>query len=130
MIEAGARAAFDALIDGRTSGPLRFDQLPAGTRSRVLLRFGIGLRAALYAEQDPAPVYGMTPAQQRCLDAIAAHIDKHGHAPNYREICEALGLRGRGNITRLLDLLERRGYVRRLPGRQRSVEIIRRDKKI
>lgn len=124
MIEIGARAAFDALIDGRSSGPLRFDQLPSHLKARVVQRFSAGIRAAFFNEAPPAQRYGLTQRQRKCLDFIADYIAGNGRAPTYREIADAMNWANRGTVNQFINALEKRGYLRRLPGHIRSIQLI------
>jgi hypothetical protein len=127
MIIEGARAAFDALINGNASGPLRFDQLPHSAKERVMMRFAIGLRAALHVEPAPPKRYSLTPRQRQLLGVIAQHMDAHGQCPTYREMCAYMNLRSKDSIARMVKGLEERGYIRRLPNRYQSIEIIHRE---
>lgn len=45
--------------------------------------------------------------------------------PSYREMALALGLKSKSGIHRLVLGLEERGYIRRLPHRQRAIEALR-----
>ncbi len=42
-------------------------------------------------------------------------------APNYEEMAAALGLKSKANIFRLLDALQERGFVKRIPNRARAI---------
>lgn len=48
-----------------------------------------------------------------------------GVTPSYQEAADALGLKSKSGIRRLVGVLEQDGYLRKAPGRIRSVEIIR-----
>lgn len=71
----------------------------------------------------------LTPRGLELFNAIKAGIDKNGYAPSYGELAEALELKSKSSISRLMDQLEERGFVRRLKSgayqRERAVEIIR-----
>jgi repressor LexA len=61
------------------------------------------------------------------LDAfnfIDAFIWFHGYAPSLAEIAEGCGVKNRASAGRLLDGIEERGWVRRLPGKARAIEPI------
>ena len=47
-----------------------------------------------------------------------------GYSPSFQEMAEALGVQSKGTVTRLLGHLEARGRIRRLPFRQRAIEIL------
>lgn len=49
-----------------------------------------------------------------------------GVTPSMQEISDGIGAAGRGNIVRLVNGLEKRGYIRRLHHRARAIEILRR----
>jgi SOS-response transcriptional repressor LexA len=71
----------------------------------------------------------LTRTQNECLKAICA-LTNGGVAPSYQEVAHALGHdTGKGNISRLIDELERKGWVRRHigpDGRQiaRAIEVL------
>lgn len=67
---------------------------------------------------------GLTEMQGRCLGIIRSAIDTKGVAPSFDEMMVALGLSSKSGVKRLLDGLEERGAIRRLPGRARAIEII------
>ena len=57
----------------------------------------------------------LTPSQQRVLDCIRRHIDRHGHAPSLREIAENLGLSSHSSAQDYVEALVRKGAIERLP---------------
>jgi SOS-response transcriptional repressor LexA len=59
-----------------------------------------------------------------CLEHIA-RLTVGGVAPSYDQIKDAMGLKSKGNIVRMVDQLERDGFIRRRPGCPRSIEIIK-----
>lgn len=68
----------------------------------------------------------MTPQERAALEFIANWIDSKGTGPTVREIARGVGhQRSHGYAARLLDGLERRGFIRRLPGRARAIEVVR-----
>lgn len=64
---------------------------------------------------------GTTLRQNEALRFIRGYVAEHGASPSHGQIAEALGLRSKSAITRLLACLEERGHVERIPGRHRSV---------
>ena len=66
----------------------------------------------------------LTAPQQRLLKVIEAHIAQHGMSPTLREMADELE-QGVASIFKLLQRLERNGYVSRLPGKSRSLTILR-----
>jgi repressor LexA len=65
-----------------------------------------------------------TARQAEALDAIKAHIDKHGWAPTVREIGEALDIRSTNGVIDHLRALERKGYLVREGGRSRAMRLV------
>lgn len=68
---------------------------------------------------------GITPAQHRALTFIRQYVDANGYSPSYREIAKALGLKSSSGAYRLVHGLVDRGSVTILPGRVRSIELVR-----
>ena len=66
----------------------------------------------------------LTEAQQRLLEAIEAYVARHGRSPSMREMADELG-QGVANVFKLVQRLERNGYVSRVPGKSRSLVVIR-----
>ena len=61
-----------------------------------------------------------TPAQSRVLEFIRAWFADHGSSPSFEEISLALG-KSMGTVSKHLDSLEARGWLRRTPQRCRSI---------
>ncbi|HSS05841.1 MAG TPA: transcriptional repressor LexA [Rhodanobacteraceae bacterium] len=57
----------------------------------------------------------LTANQQRVLDCIRRHLDRHGHAPSLREIAENLGLSSHSSAQDYVEALVRKGAIERLP---------------
>ena len=69
---------------------------------------------------------GLTPRERRALEIIQAYMAEHdGEAPTLQYIAEKLKLRARSGVFRILNGLETRGAIRRLPRQARAIEIIR-----
>lgn len=68
----------------------------------------------------------LTRKQHELMVFADAYILEHGISPTCQEMADALDLKSKSGIVRLLDALEERGYIRRLYKRARCVEIIRR----
>lgn len=66
----------------------------------------------------------LTEQQQKLLDIIKARIAEDGRAPTLQQMAEAMGVKTKSNIHRLLLGLQDRRAIRRLPGRARAIEII------
>lgn len=67
----------------------------------------------------------LTPRQHELLQFIDGYVKQRGSSPNFGEMAEAMHLKSKAGIVRMLDALEERGFVRRIPQRARSVEILR-----
>lgn len=68
----------------------------------------------------------LTKKQLELLRYIESHMKKRGVSPSFDEMKEALGLKSKSGIHRLITGLEERGFIRRLPHRARALEILRR----
>jgi len=67
----------------------------------------------------------LTRKQKELLLLIRDRVARDGVTPSFDEMKEALGLRSKSGIHRLITGLEERGFIRRLPHRARALEILR-----
>ncbi len=67
----------------------------------------------------------LTRKQHQLLLFIHQRLGEHGVSPSFDEMKDALGLRSKSGIHRLITALEERGFIRRLAHRARAVEILR-----
>ena len=67
----------------------------------------------------------LTRKQIELLDFIKQRIDADGVPPSFDEMKEALDLRSKSGIHRLITALEERGFIRRLAHRARALEIVK-----
>lgn len=67
----------------------------------------------------------LTRKQIQLLDFIQKRMARDGVPPSFDEMKEALELRSKSGIHRLVTALEERGFIRRLPHRARALEIVR-----
>ena len=67
----------------------------------------------------------LTRKQYELLVYIDARLNETGISPSFDEMKDALGLRSKSGIHRLITGLEERGFVRRLPHRARALEVLR-----
>ncbi len=67
----------------------------------------------------------LTKKQYELLVFIHERVQRDGVSPSFDEMKEALDLRSKSGIHRLITALEERGYIRRMAHRARAVEIIR-----
>ena len=69
----------------------------------------------------------LTEKQRLILDFLKAGIRQNGYPPTVREICDAVGLSSTSTVHAHLESLERKGYIRRSPTKNRSTEILEED---
>lgn len=67
----------------------------------------------------------LTRKQLELLDFINKRVTRDGVPPSFDEMKEALSLRSKSGIHRLITALEERGFIRRLAHRARAIEIIK-----
>ena len=66
----------------------------------------------------------LTRKQRDLLEFIHKRMQKDGVPPSFDEMKEALDLRSKSGIHRLITALEERGFIRRLAHRARAIEIV------
>ena len=59
------------------------------------------------------------------LTFLKDHLKKNDVSPSFDEMKDALNLKSKSGIHRLVSALEERGFIRRLPNRARAIEIIK-----
>lgn len=67
----------------------------------------------------------LTKKQHELLCFINDRLDATGISPSFEEMKEALDLKSKSGIHRLISALEERGFLRRLPNRARALEILK-----
>lgn len=67
----------------------------------------------------------LTRKQMQLLEFINGRIRREGVPPSFDEMKEALDLRSKSGIHRLITALEERGFIRRLAHRARAIEIVK-----
>ena len=67
----------------------------------------------------------LTPKQQELLSFIQNRLEEGGVSPSFEEMKDALDLRSKSGIHRLINALEERGFIRRLPNRARALEVLK-----
>ena len=67
----------------------------------------------------------LTKKQQQLLSFIDKRVSETGVSPSFEEMKDALGLKSKSGIHRLITALEERGFIRRLPHRARALEVLR-----
>ena len=67
----------------------------------------------------------LTRKQLELLRFIQEKVRESGVPPSFDEMKDALDLRSKSGIHRLITALEERGFIRRLPNRARAIEVIK-----
>mgnify|MGYP001050123178 CR=1 FL=1 len=67
----------------------------------------------------------LTRKQHDLLEFIHKRVQRDGVPPSFDEMKDALDLRSKSGIHRLITALEERGFIRRLAHRARAIEIVR-----
>ena len=67
----------------------------------------------------------LTRKQHELLTFIDTHLKATGFSPSFEEMKEALQLRSKSGIHRLISALEERGFLRRRHHRARALEVVR-----
>ena len=67
----------------------------------------------------------LTRKQHELLRFIQQRLQEDGVPPSFDEMKEALDLRSKSGIHRLITALEERGFIRRMPNRARALEILK-----
>jgi repressor LexA len=67
----------------------------------------------------------LTRKQYELLIFINHRLTDSGVSPSFEEMKDALGLKSKSGIHRLISGLEERGFIRRLPHRARALEVVR-----
>jgi repressor LexA len=65
----------------------------------------------------------LTARQRQLFQIIEDSLAKHGYAPTLQEMAHAMGIASVHGVKRHLTALERKGYLRRFPGRRRAIEL-------
>jgi len=67
----------------------------------------------------------LTKKQLELLNFIHDRVRETGIAPSFDEMKDALGLRSKSGVHRLINALDERGFIRRMPHRARALEVTR-----
>ncbi|MCG8691592.1 MAG: transcriptional repressor LexA [Minwuiales bacterium] len=67
----------------------------------------------------------LTRKQHELLLFIHRYLGEHGISPSFDEMKEALALKSKSGIHRLITGLEERGFIRRLAHRARALEVVK-----
>ena len=69
--------------------------------------------------------YGVTKQQLKLFNFVKGYINKNTISPSYDEMMVGLGLNSKCGISTKIKQLQERGWVSVLPGRNRSINIIK-----
>lgn len=67
----------------------------------------------------------LTRKQHELICFIADRLADTGVSPSFEEMKEALDLKSKSGVHRLISALEERGFIRRLPNRARALEVLK-----
>lgn len=67
----------------------------------------------------------LTAKQQQLFDFIEKRVTDTGVSPSFDEMREAIGLKSKSGIHRLVQSLQERGFIRQLKNKARALEIVR-----
>ncbi|MEJ2007082.1 MAG: transcriptional repressor LexA [Acidobacteriota bacterium] len=66
----------------------------------------------------------LTRRQKQVLDFLASFIARHGYSPSFEEMAAGLHLHSLATVHKHLQVLEKKGFIRRRYNQSRSVEVI------
>jgi repressor LexA len=67
----------------------------------------------------------LTRKQHELITFIQNRLEETGVSPSFEEMKDALDLKSKSGVHRLISALEERGFIRRLPNRARALEVVR-----
>ena len=67
----------------------------------------------------------LTAKQHELIRFIQQRLEETGISPSFEEMKDALDLKSKSGVHRLISALEERGFIRRLPNRARALEVIK-----
>src|SRR4030043_2406104 len=70
-------------------------------------------------------IRGLTATQEKILSFLRGYVENKGFPPTLREIASHFGLKGPRGPQKTLQILERKGYIRKTPGGSRAIEILK-----
>jgi SOS-response transcriptional repressor LexA len=68
----------------------------------------------------------MTQRQKELVEAISRYRATNRHCPTQAELADVLGV-SRTRVDHLISALEKKGVVRRLPGKSRTLHVVQPD---
>ena len=67
----------------------------------------------------------LTAKQHELIRFIQQRLEETGISPSFEEMKDALDLKSKSGVHRLISALEERGFIRRLPNRARALEVLK-----
>ncbi len=67
----------------------------------------------------------LTKKQHELIRFIHTRLEDTGISPSFEEMKDALDLKSKSGVHRLISALEERGFIRRLPNRARALEVLK-----
>ena len=67
----------------------------------------------------------LTAKQHELIRFIQQRLEETGISPSFEEMKDALDLKSKSGVHRLISALEERGFIRRLPNRARALEVVK-----
>ena len=68
----------------------------------------------------------ISPLQHKMYELIVRAIETEGMPPTNRELGRALGMPSTGHVNHHLSMLEKKGWIRRVPGKSRGIKLLKR----
>lgn len=94
--------------------------LPSSMNKDFFLTLLILLGIHMYTKM----VYPLTSKQKEILDFIKSYFREKGFPPTLREIASHFGLKSPRSSQKGLQILERKGFIQRVPHRSRGIELL------
>jgi repressor LexA len=115
------------------AGAVPFDGFQTGIALRANRIFtailqnitGTSITRSVFVPILPMRAAMLTRKQHELLMFIHDRMKESGIPPSFDEMKDALDLRSKSGIHRLITALEERGFIRRLPNRARALEVIK-----
>jgi DNA-binding MarR family transcriptional regulator len=98
---------------------------PVRRTERPMVQLDCSRTLGLGAHQISPLSSMLTRKQHELLMFIHERMKESGIPPSFDEMKDALDLRSKSGIHRLITALEERGFIRRLPNRARALEVIK-----
>jgi repressor LexA len=110
------------MLEARIAGRESRSRPEIGNRYRSLEIENLGIERH---HQSGDLLEMLTRKQYELLRFINERLKEAGVPPSFDEMKDALDLRSKSGIHRLITALEERGFIRRLPNRARAIEVIK-----